>query len=54
MVDKWRWAVFRGEINETNYNEKWWQMRFVMTKKTHACSFMWSWSGSLNLPKFGE
>ena len=27
LMDKWRWNVFRGKINETNYNEKWWQMR---------------------------
>jgi peptidyl-dipeptidase A len=28
LMDKWRWAVFRGEINETNYNQKWWEMRY--------------------------
>jgi len=29
LMDKWRWAVFRGEINETNYNQKWWEMRYL-------------------------
>ena len=29
LMDKWRWAVFRGEINETNYNQKWWEMRYI-------------------------
>jgi hypothetical protein len=27
-MDKWRWDVFRGKINETNYNQKWWQMKY--------------------------
>lgn len=27
FIDKWRWDVFRGNINESNYNEKWWDMR---------------------------
>jgi hypothetical protein len=27
LMDKYRWQVFRGEINSTNYNEKWWEMR---------------------------
>jgi peptidyl-dipeptidase A len=27
LMDKWRWDVFRGKINESNYNEKWWEMR---------------------------
>lgn len=27
LVDKWRFGVFRGSINETNYNQKWWEMR---------------------------
>lgn len=26
-LEKWRWMVFRGEINQNNYNEKWWQLR---------------------------
>ena len=32
LMDKWRWAVFRGEINETNYNQKWWEMRYFLCK----------------------
>jgi peptidyl-dipeptidase A len=27
LMDKYRWQVFRGVINSTNYNEKWWEMR---------------------------
>ena len=27
LMDKWRWNVFRGLINETNYNEEWWKIR---------------------------
>lgn len=27
MIDKWRWAVFRGDIRKDNYNKKWWQLR---------------------------
>jgi hypothetical protein len=27
-MDKWRYDVFRGKINESNYNQKWWEMRF--------------------------
>ncbi len=30
LMDKWRWNVFRGVINETNYNAKWWEMRFSL------------------------
>ena len=26
LVDKWRWEVFRGRINETNYNREWWRL----------------------------
>lgn len=29
LMDKWRWDVFRGKIDETNYNQKWWDMRFL-------------------------
>lgn len=29
LMDNWRWKVFRGEIDETNYNQKWWEMRSV-------------------------
>ncbi len=27
VMDKWRWNVFRGIINESNYNQEWWKMR---------------------------
>jgi peptidyl-dipeptidase A len=27
IMDKWRWDVFRGKIDESNYNQKWWQLR---------------------------
>ncbi|CAF0781835.1 unnamed protein product, partial [Brachionus calyciflorus] len=27
LIDKWRWNVFRGNINESNYNDKFWEMR---------------------------
>ncbi|KAK6182613.1 hypothetical protein SNE40_010258 [Patella caerulea] len=27
LVDKWRWAVFKGEVTEANYNKYWWQLR---------------------------
>ncbi|RNA19074.1 angiotensin-converting enzyme [Brachionus plicatilis] len=27
LIDKWRWELFRGNINESNYNLKWWEMR---------------------------
>jgi peptidyl-dipeptidase A len=33
LMDKWRWNVFRGKINESNYNQNWWDMRFVFHKK---------------------
>lgn len=28
LVDKWRLDVFRGKINSSIYNQKWWDMRF--------------------------
>lgn len=27
LVDKWRFAVFRGDVTADNYNKAWWQMR---------------------------
>lgn len=27
LIDKWRWGVFRGEIQPENYNEAWWDLR---------------------------
>jgi peptidyl-dipeptidase A len=27
LMDKYRWNIFRGVINESNYNEKWWEMK---------------------------
>ena len=29
IMDKWRWNVFRGKINSSNYNEEWWKMRYL-------------------------
>uniref|UniRef100_T1J0B9 Angiotensin-converting enzyme n=1 Tax=Strigamia maritima TaxID=126957 RepID=T1J0B9_STRMM len=27
VADLWRWKVFKGEINEKEYNAKWWKLR---------------------------
>ena len=27
MMDKWRWKVFSGEANPSNYNKVWWDLR---------------------------
>lgn len=27
LVDKWRWDVFSGGVNESNWNEHWWVLR---------------------------
>ncbi|XP_047493247.1 LOW QUALITY PROTEIN: angiotensin-converting enzyme-like [Penaeus chinensis] len=27
LVDKWRWEVFSGEISESEYNSRWWDLR---------------------------
>ena len=32
MIDKWRWAVFSGDITPEEYNTKWWQYRYVKNK----------------------
>ena len=28
LIDKWRWDVFSGEIDENHYNSKWWEYRY--------------------------
>ena len=30
LIDKWRWDVFSGKIDENDYNSKWWLYRFVL------------------------
>ena len=27
LIDQWRWKVFSGEIKDTEYNKKWWELR---------------------------
>ncbi|MEO5596000.1 MAG: M2 family metallopeptidase [Lysobacteraceae bacterium] len=27
MIDRWRWGVFDGSINQANYNKAWWDLR---------------------------
>ena len=27
IMDKWRWAIYAGEITQKEYNLKWWQLR---------------------------
>ena len=27
LIDQWRWDVFNGNIKETEYNAKWWELR---------------------------
>ncbi|XP_048726863.2 angiotensin-converting enzyme-like isoform X2 [Ostrea edulis] len=27
LIDQWRWSVFRGETNSSNYNQHWWDLR---------------------------
>ena len=27
MIDKWRWQVFSGQVDEAHYNEAWWRLR---------------------------
>ena len=29
LIDQWRWAVFRGDIQPENYNSEWWRLRSV-------------------------
>jgi len=26
-MDSWRWEVFEGKLNESNYNARWWELR---------------------------
>ena len=33
LMDKWRWDVFRRKINDSNYNQKWWEMRLLKSIK---------------------
>ncbi len=49
LMDKYRWNIFRGIINESNYNEKWWEMRwnifcffFLNQFKVHFLNFLFS------------
>lgn len=27
LIDKWRWDVFSGKVNESNWNQHWWKLR---------------------------
>jgi peptidyl-dipeptidase A len=27
MIDKWRWDVFSGQVQPTDYNRRWWTLR---------------------------
>lgn len=27
LMDQWRWKVFKGEIKESEYNKRWWELR---------------------------
>lgn len=27
LIDQWRWSVFRGDTNTSNYNQHWWDLR---------------------------
>lgn len=27
LIDKWRWEVFNGSVPETEWNQRWWQLR---------------------------
>ncbi len=29
MIDKYRWEIFRGNIDESNYESKWWEYRYI-------------------------
>ena len=29
LMDKWRWAVFKGDIDEQNFNAEWWKLRYA-------------------------
>jgi peptidyl-dipeptidase A len=30
MIDKWRWAVFKGDFTPEEYNRKWWDLRCAL------------------------
>lgn len=34
LIDKWRWDVFSGEVNEENWNKHWWDLRAKYQKVT--------------------
>ena len=27
LIDKWRWDLFNGKVNETQWNQRWWELR---------------------------
>ncbi|XP_031573665.1 angiotensin-converting enzyme-like [Actinia tenebrosa] len=29
LVDQWRWKVFNGDIKESDFNKKWWELRLI-------------------------
>jgi peptidyl-dipeptidase A len=29
LIDQWRWSVFSGETTPADYNNKWWELRYV-------------------------
>ena len=31
LIDQWRWSVFSGETPSTKYNQKWWDLRLVLS-----------------------
>jgi hypothetical protein len=31
LIDKWRWSVFSRETSPFNMNDKWWELRWVVT-----------------------
>lgn len=30
LIDQWRWSVFRGDTNSSNYNQHWWDLRYFI------------------------
>jgi peptidyl-dipeptidase A len=31
LIDQWRWSVFSGETTPADYNNKWWELRYVFS-----------------------
>lgn len=31
LIDKWRWDVFSGNVNESEWNAHWWKYRYVLS-----------------------